>query len=206
MRMPLALLVALGVVLSCGRPAPTSIDTRTSGPAVDRLKPVASLDGDDSSGDTDDTFAVDSTGDNPDPLDSLVTCDADRYDSVTQTVGPAGGEIAIGKHWLVVPQGALLGPVSITAVAPSDTVVLLQFQPEGLLFLKPAHLVATYDNCQVPGTVTPRVAQVTDALDVIALLAAGDSSAVSSKLRKRLKGHRYVIGELPHFSNYAVAW
>ena len=198
MRMPAALLVALSVALGCGRPAPTSVDTRSNAAALDRVKPVASLDGEDSSGD--------STADIQDALDSLVTCDPGRYDSVTQRIGPAGGEMAIGKHWLVVPQGALLGSVSITAVAPSDTVVLLRFQPEGLVFLKSAHLVATYDNCQVPSTVTPRVAQVSDALDVIALLAAGDSSAVSSRLRKRLKGHRYVIGELAHFSNYAVAW
>src|SRR2546428_11724083 len=52
---------------------------------------------------------------------ALLSCKPLGYDSATQTVGPAGGGIKISKHNLVGPAGALIGVVSITAVAPADT-------------------------------------------------------------------------------------
>jgi len=104
----------------------------------------------------------------------------------------------------VVPRGALSAPVTITAVAPSDTVAMVRFQPEGLRFQKSALLVLAYDNCRIPKRVTPRIALVTDAFQVIEFL-----TPVNVPLDHRFKkahGKRQVIGELQHFSNYAVAW
>ena len=106
----------------------------------------------------------------------------------------------------MVPRGALKEPVSITAVAPSDTLALVRFQPEGLRFLTTAYLVVAYDNCRVKRTVTPRIAHVTDALDVIEFLPAVAASPDDPRFKKVHDARQRVVGELQHFSNYAVAW
>ncbi len=106
---------------------------------------------------------------------------------------------------MVVPKGALKQSVSISAVAPSDTVALIRLQPEGLRFQKTAFLVAAYDNCRVKKGVTPRIAHVTDALDVIDYLPSVDQLD-DPRLKRVRKWHHRVVGELQHFSNYAVAW
>jgi hypothetical protein len=193
---PLALLLgATAAVWSCRDASPVGVDARTSVLLAGRhAQPPASDDGDDD-------------GDESEDGDSLVTCRPLRYDSVTKTIGPEGGAIEVRHNWLVVPRGALSGRVAITAVAPSDTLALVRFQPEGLSFQKTAYLVAAYDNCQVPKDVTPRIAHVTDALDVIEYLAPIDASSLDDhRFKKSHTGRRHVIGELHHFSNYAVAW
>src|SRR2546422_8338617 len=48
--------------------------------------------------------------------------------------------LKISKHNLVVPAGALSAMVSITAVAPWDTVNRVELRPEGLTFNQPALL------------------------------------------------------------------
>ncbi len=113
--------------------------------------------------------------------------------------------LEVRHNWLVVPQGALKDTVSITAVAPSDTLALIRFQPEGLRFQKTAILVVAYDNCGVKRSVTPRIAHVTDRLDVIEFLPVA-ASPDDPRLKKAHGGHQRVVGELQHFSNYAVAW
>src|SRR5437879_2983229 len=138
--------------------------------------------------------------------DSLVSCRPLPYESVTQTIGPEGGVLEVRRDWLVVPRGALQDTVSITAVAPSDTLALVRFQPEGLRFQKTAFLVVAYDNCRVKRGVTPRIAHVTDAFDVIEFLPAVAASPDDPRFKKVHKGHQRVVGELQHFSNYAVAW
>src|SRR6266568_899727 len=52
---------------------------------------------------------------------ALVAC-SQTYDSVTQAIGPLGGMIAVGPHYLFVDSLALTSTVSITAVAPAGTV------------------------------------------------------------------------------------
>ena len=187
---PLGLLAgAAALVLSCRDATPVGVDARTPVLLASRhAQPPA---GDDS--------------DENENGDSLVSCRRLRYDSVTRTIGPAGGFIEVRHNWLVVPPGALSAPVTITAVAPSDTVAMVRFQPEGLRFQTTAMLVLTYDNCRVPKTVTPRIALVTDALDVIGFLTPATVSVHDHRFMKGRKG-RHVIGELQHFSNYAVAW
>jgi len=160
----------------------------------------------DRSDDADDDGAPsDTTDGGQEGEDSLVACRPLPYDSVTQTIGPEGGEIEVGRNWLVVPRGALRQWVSITAVAPSDTVAMVRFQPEGLRFDATALLVATYDNCRVPKAVTPRLALLSNLLTVVEFLTPGDS-LLPPRFGKGHKGHRRVVGQLHHFSNYAVAW
>ena len=184
---------AAALVSSCREASPAGVDARA--PTV--MAGRSAHEGDD--------------GDDPDDEnedgDSLAVCRPLPYDSVTQTIGPEGGEIEVGRNKLVIPRGALRASVSITAVAPSDTVALVRFHPEGLRFQTTALLVMRYDNCRVPSTATPRIALVTDALDVIEVLASGAGSPGANRLTKGPKqGRMLVVGQLQHFSNYAVAW
>lgn len=141
---------------------------------------------------------------------SLVAC-TQTYDSVTQVIGPAGGLIAVGNHYLWVDSMALSDTVSITAVAPADTVRWVRFQPDGLQFRTngagwSAVLLTNFSDCGVPTVDTLRVAQVTDSLQVIRYLAPPDSTWIQVRKRPSSKGSQYVAGVLHHFSQYAVSW
>ena len=186
---------AAALVSSCRDATPVGVDARTSVLVAGRhAQPQAGDDGDDD-------------GEPNEDGDSLVSCRPLPYDSVTRTIGPEGGELEVGRNWLVIPQGALRDPVSITAVAPSDTVAMVRFRPEGLRFLSTALLVLTYDNCRIPRPATPRIALVTDSYRVIEFLTSEAASPSDHWLPKgHQEGHRRVVGELHHFSNYAVAW
>jgi len=141
---------------------------------------------------------------------SLVAC-SQTYDSVTQVVGPAGGLIHVGHHYLWVDSAALAGPVSITAVAPADTVRWVRFEPDGLQFRTngagwSAVLATVFSDCGVPTVDTLRIAQVTDSLKVIHYLGAPDSTWIKSTRKRGVREIQYVAGVLRHFSQYAVAW
>lgn len=127
---------------------------------------------------------------------SLLACSPLPYDSATQAIGPDGGTINVGVYSLTVPQGALADTVSITAVAPSGNVNLVQFQPEGLQFAVPAQLSMSYANCGLLGSLMPKsIAHTTDALDILELVPSLDNVLTQT-----------VTGRLKHFSDYAVAW
>ena len=188
---------AAALVSSCREASPVGVDARTRTALAGRGTPAGD-DGDDG----------DDPAEPPDEneeSDSLVSCRPLPYDSVTQTIGPAGGFIEVGHNWLVVPRGALSAPVTITAVAPSDTVAIVRFQPEGLHFARSTMLVLAYDNCRIPQRVTPRIALVTDAFQVVEFLTPVNVPLHDNRFKKP-HATRQVIGELQHFSNYAVAW
>src|SRR2546428_6817386 len=86
-------LTVLTVVLACDR-SPTAI---TSDPAAPLL--LANLS---------------KTG-------ALLPCKPLGYDSVTQTIGPAGGVLKISKHNLLVPAGRLSAVGCVTSVSPPGT-------------------------------------------------------------------------------------
>jgi len=193
--LPLGLLLGASVAASnCGTPSPLGVDARPPGLMASRPSPPqpAGDDGDD-------------TEDPNEDGDSLLSCRPLAYESVTQTIGPEGGVLEVRHNWLVIPRGALQEMVTITAVATSDTLAVIRFQPEGLRFQQTAFLVAAYDNCRVTKGATPRIAHVTDALDVIEFLPSVAAS-LDPRLKKVHHGPHQVIGELQHFSNYAVAW
>jgi hypothetical protein len=140
----------------------------------------------------------------------LVAC-SQSYDSVTQVVGPAGGLIAVGHHYLWVDSAALADTVSITAVAPADTVRWVRFEPDGLQFRTngagwSAVLATTFSDCGVPTVDTLRIAQVTDSLKIIRFLGAPDSTWMQSTKKRGVSQIQYVAGVLHHFSQYAVSW
>ncbi len=192
----LGLLAGAGVLVSsCREASPVGVDART--PTV--IAGRGTHDGDD--GDD----PAEPPDDEDEASDSLVSCRPLPYDSVTRTIGPAGGFIEVGRNWLLIPSGALSAPVTITAVAPSDTVAMVRFQPEGLHFQKSTLLVLAYDNCRIPKSMTPRIALVTDAFQVVDFLTSVNIPLDDHRFKKA-HGKRQVIGELQHFSNYAVAW
>lgn len=171
---------AVVVALSCGDPSPTGVDTRGLAPRADLVDWVLS-----------DTLvqyvSTQATG--------LLPCSPLPYDSVTLTIDSLGGTIQVGPHTLSIPPGALGAPVAISAVAPSETVNRVTFQPDGLVFQQPASLTMSYANCDVSGGEgTPvRIAQITDALEILGYLESAADPP-------------WVIGRLDHFSGYAVAW
>jgi hypothetical protein len=131
----------------------------------------------------------------PPPL--LPWCSPLPYDSVTATIGPAGGVLAVGRHAVVFLPNSLDSAMSITAVAPSDTVSRVRLQPSGLTFHQPVLLVLSYATCNLLGsTQSMRVAYTTpdllQVLDYVPSLTDADSKTVT--------------GHLKHFSDYAVAW
>jgi hypothetical protein len=136
----------------------------------------------------------------------LVAC-SQAYDSVSQVIGPAGGIITVGPHIFLVDSFALSAPVTITAVAPADTVRWVRFRPNGLVFQTgkngwPAIIYTTYRDCAVPTTVAPRIAQVSDSLSILGYL----QTYVQTKKNPWSQANAFAAGLLWHFSNYAVAW
>ena len=130
------------------------------------------------------------------PPVGLLQCTSLPYDSTTQTIGPEGGAIQAGPHVLRIPPGALSDTVTITMVAPPDTVNRVRFQPEGLTFASPAWLTMSYANCSLLGQLLPkRIAYTDDALVVLEYLLSFDNF-----------WSQRVTGRVEHFSNYAIAW
>jgi len=126
----------------------------------------------------------------------LLPCPGTPEASGEDEIGPEGGTLKIGPHRLVVPAGALDSVVLISAVATADSVVSVQFAPEGLTFSRPARLTLSYGACPFVPTLLPkRVVYTTDALEMIELLLSSDDTV-----------HEKVSADLDHFSRYAVAW
>jgi len=125
----------------------------------------------------------------------LLRCRPMAYDSVTQVIGPSGGDIKVSRHVLSISGGTLKQPTTITAVAPSDTLNRIRFQPEGLTFNKPVALVMSYANCTLDGSSPREIVYTDDALKVLEHEPSKDDPA----------GKR-VGALLAHFSEYAVAW
>src|SRR2546429_4947052 len=127
----------------------------------------------------------------------LLKCSNLPYDSNTVTIGPLGGTISAGPHWLTVPPGAVLSPTAITMTAPTGQGVnAVKFKPVGLRFVTPAVLSMSYSNCSLLGILLPkRIAYTDDNLNIISYLLSLDN-LLSSR----------VTGKLNHFSEYAVAW
>jgi hypothetical protein len=142
-------------------------------------------------------------------LSGLVYC-PQGYDSVSQVMGPAGGYIVVGPHVFMLDSLVLADTVTITAVAPADTVRWVRFAPDGLAFPPNAVngypagalLYTSYKDCGAIPSKTFRIAQVDDALNILGYLDA------FSKGRKNpdSQGDQHIYGWLPHFSNYALSW
>jgi hypothetical protein len=126
----------------------------------------------------------------------LLSCTPLPYDSVSQAVGPQGGLIRVGGHSLLIPAGSLDSTVLITAVAPSGSVRMVRFQPQGLQFANGAVVTLNYANCSLVSRLIPkRVAYIDGSQNILEVLLSFDNIWSQS-----------VSGRLKHFSDYAVAW
>src|SRR5712691_10920240 len=186
------LVAAIAAVSSCGDSSPAGVSV-----------PTPSFQKGGNGGGTTTSSTTSST------TSGLVFC-PQTYDSVTQVIGPQGGVIVVGAHALWVDSLVLSDTVSITAVAPTDTVRWVRFKPSGLQFLPNAvHgyptgalFFTSYKDCGAIPTGTLRIAQVDDSLKVIAYL----QSVSSGKKNWWSNAQQYIYGWVPHFSNYALSW
>ena len=127
---------------------------------------------------------------------TLLSCPDQPAAQAEAAIGPEGGTLQVGPHRLVVPPGALDSTVVISGVAVADSVVSVQFAPEGLTFSVPARLTLSYAACPlIPSLLPKRVVYTTDVLELLQLLLSSDDLL-----------HRQVSADLDHFSRYAVAW
>ena len=124
----------------------------------------------------------------------LLTCSAQPYEKVTQTIGPAGGVIRVGDHVLAIPQNALSASVTITAEQISGSTNSVRFSPEGLHFNRPAALTLSYQNCSF-NLLKKKIVYTDERLSILQLLLSLDYPK-----------YEYVTSPIDHFSRYAVAY
>jgi hypothetical protein len=146
--LPVLLVCALGLTLSCGDSTPTGVAAAP--------QPQADLIG----------GLLGGTG--------LLSCSNLPYDSMTKVIGPAGGSLRVGPHSFFIPSGALGQQTTITMVLPTGQHVnAVRFKPAGLQFAKPTYLTMSYANCSLLGWLLPKhIAYVDDNLNILYYLLA----------------------------------
>src|ERR1044072_8348376 len=116
--------------------------------------------------------------------------------TVHRVIGPAGGTLQIGPHTLTIPPGALSRHVNIRAKIGGKSVNVIELKPDRLVFEAPAVLTMSYANCDREGrTNALRIAVVNETLDIVDYVSSSDDDSTQT-----------VTGNIPDFSNYAVAW
>lgn len=125
----------------------------------------------------------------------LLTCPLELPQQSSAVIGAAGGRLAVGRHELVVPAGALDHDVLISGALPGDGTASVEFQPEGLRFKTPARLELDYGPCALVSAPKRVVYTTDDASSIVEVLPSEDDP-----------DDRIVTGRLDHFSRYAVAW
>jgi hypothetical protein len=128
-------------------------------------------------------------------LVDLLRCEPRPYEGDAAIIGPQGGTLQVGDHELVIPRGALNQEQVIVAEAPTSSLVQVEFSPEGLTFASPARLTLSYKRCQVPADSDLLLAYLGHGNRILELPPAQDFREGSE-----------VIGQIDHFSRYAVAY
>lgn len=127
-------------------------------------------------------------------VDGLLVCDPQRQLRSSKYIGPYGGTISVGDHYLVIPRGALSSTVLITATQQSGTTAEVDFQPHGLRFAKPASLRLSYGSCSAPEGNRQSIVYLNDADQIVETPPSID-----------LANSEQVAGLINHFSGYAIA-
>ena len=129
-------------------------------------------------------------------VDELLTCRVDQTVTSTESIGPDGGTIHVGRHSLYVPPGALSESVEITATAPAGDRVELELLPHGLEFQRRTALRMSYAECGAVRGLLLRIAYVgEDGRTILEVLPS-----IPNLLR------REVYGTTDHFSSYMLAY
>ncbi len=165
---PVVLIAAALFIVSCGREAPTAAQPQ----------PDADL-----------------AGDLDQAVGGLLSCTPQPYATASATIGPEGGYLTVGSNVFIVPEGALSAPVTITATAPSGTARVVNFQPQGLQFARPAYLTMSFSGCSLLASLLPRIAYVDNSLTILSYIPSLASLWT-----------RTVTGQVSHFSGYAIAY
>jgi hypothetical protein len=124
----------------------------------------------------------------------LLLCSPQDALSTTETIGPEGGVIAVGRHWLVIPRNALTHDVTITAEQVQGKTNSVRFSPQGLQFERPVALSLSYENCLLV-LVKKKVVYTDELLNILQVFPSLD-----------LFGDKRVTAPIDHFSRYAVAY
>jgi hypothetical protein len=125
----------------------------------------------------------------------LLRCEPRPYDGEAAIIGPDGGTLHIGEHQLVIPRGALAEEQLIKGEALTSSLVDVEFSPGGLTFAKPAELTLSYKSCDVPATI-----------DLLLAYVGWGNRILEFPPSQDLKSLSEVVGEIDHFSRYAVAY
>jgi hypothetical protein len=129
-------------------------------------------------------------------VNKLLTCQVAESRTTTQTIGPAGGTIFVGRHSLTIPYGALSQDVAITATAPAGDHVELALAPHGLQFERNVTLRMSYADCGLVRALLLRIAYVDrESLRILDVLPS-----FPDLWRQR------IIGSTDHFSSYMLAY
>ncbi|MHB0948835.1 MAG: hypothetical protein ACYC3Q_12875 [Gemmatimonadaceae bacterium] len=125
----------------------------------------------------------------------LVACSRRPESTDTRVIGPDGGTLRFGGNSLDVPEGALDDTVRITArVVPNVDYLLVEFEPSGLRFDRPATLSLSVAGCAIPRGTTPDVVYVGHDGRILDRI-----DAVFSRWWQR------VSAPIQHFSGYSIA-
>jgi hypothetical protein len=125
----------------------------------------------------------------------LLRCEPRPYDADAAIIGPDGGTLHVGEHQLVIPRGALTREELIVAEAPTSSLVDVEFSPEGLTFERPAELTLSYKGCDVPADI-----------DLVLAYVGWGHRILELPLSQDRRDRSEVVGEVGHFSQYAVAY
>ncbi|HEY0997599.1 MAG TPA: hypothetical protein VGD77_16535 [Gemmatimonadaceae bacterium] len=125
----------------------------------------------------------------------LVACSRRPEASDTELVGRRGGTLRFGGNSLTIPEGALDHTVRITArVVPNLDYLLVEFEPSGLHFDRPATLSLNVAGCALPHGSDPDVVYVGHDGRILERI-----EAVFSRWWQR------VSAPIAHFSGYSIA-
>lgn len=125
--------------------------------------------------------------------DAFTRCQFQPYAATSGLIGVQGGRLEAGGHVLIVPPGALTATTLITMETPPGTMRRVEFGPEGLTFLRPAHLIMSYRGCTLAPGARQEVAYVNESL-VIIETTPSESDPASFTVKSRLT----------HFSGYVL--
>ena len=125
----------------------------------------------------------------------VLRCEPQQRATASKVIGPKGGSINFGPHSLVVPAGALDTNTTITATAPSNPAVNVEFAPHGLQFRRPVEMVIDYKQCIVPET---------DELGVTYVLNGW--YAVEKMPSMDVRKDKKISALTDHFSGFIVPW
>jgi len=125
----------------------------------------------------------------------LLRCEPQDYQADAAIIGPDGGTLHVGQHDLVIPKGALDHEELISGVAPTSSLVDVEFEPSGLQFQRPVLLRLSYQGC-----VRPTIPQL------LVVYLGQNNKLLELPPSRDMKLDGDVEADIGHFSRYAIAW